>query len=132
MDRKKFIVSACALCATGSVLSVLDSCTKTPVVNFTLDLSQPANAALNTVGGSVTNGANGVIVIRTSSGFNALSTVCTHQGCTVSYYQSNARLVCPCHNGVYDINGSVVSGPPPSALTKYTVTQVGTVLTIKN
>ena len=128
MDRKKFLATTCALCATGAVISMLDSCAKSTPVNFTVDLSAPANADLGTVGGSVTS--NGVIIVRTSSGYNALSPTCTHQGCTVNYNQASTKFICPCHNGVFDINGNVVSGPPPSALAKFTVTQSGNVLTI--
>ena len=28
---------------------------------------------------------------------------------------------CPCHNGMYDLNGAVVSGPPPKPLDEYVV-----------
>jgi cytochrome b6-f complex iron-sulfur subunit len=129
MERKDFLLSACALCGVTSVLIFLDSCSKTNLnpVNFTIDLSLPANAALNTVGGYLIQ--NNVIVRNTSSGFTALSLICTHQGCTVNY--SGSTFYCPCHGGTYDTNGHVTGGPPPSALQQYTVTKNGTVLTIK-
>jgi Rieske Fe-S protein len=28
-------------------------------------------------------------------------------------------LICPCHNGIYDLDGRVVSGPPPRPLPKF-------------
>jgi cytochrome b6-f complex iron-sulfur subunit len=100
------------------------------VVNFTLDLSSSANAALLSPGGYVIANGGNVIVMNRASVYKALSLICTHNGCTVSYSPSRA-FVCPCHGGTYDVNGNVTGGPPPAPLTSYTVTQVGTVLTIK-
>jgi len=37
-------------------------------------------------------------------------------------YDSARRIIwCACHNGQYDLNGKVISGPPPAPLTEYTV-----------
>ena len=108
----------------------MDSCAKTQVVNFTLDLSSSSNAALRTVGGYVIANGGTVIVENTSAGYVAISLVCTHNGCTVSYRGANG-FTCPCHGGTFDANGNVTGGPPPTPLAKYNVTQAGTVLTIK-
>jgi cytochrome b6-f complex iron-sulfur subunit len=130
MDRKDFLLTGCGLCAAGGVLAYLDSCNKGGSgINFTLDLTSPANSALNTVGGYVIQNSDNAIVIHTSSGYNAFSLVCTHQGCIVGY--NGSQFVCPCHGGRYDSNGNVISGPPPSPLQKLTVTQSGNILTIK-
>jgi len=130
MDRKDFLVSACALCGFGIAATVLDSCAKTQVVNFTLDLSNASNAALRNVGGYVIANGGNVIVENTSSGYVAISLICTHNGCTVSY-RGSSGFYCPCHGGSYDASGNVTGGPPPTPLARYTVTQSGTVLTIK-
>ena len=62
------------------------------------------------------------IVINTpDKGFIALSKVCTHLGCLVQYEKSKNRLLCPCHGGVYNLEGAVISGPPPKPLQKFTV-----------
>ncbi len=134
MDRKQFLKSTLLLGGLGLAGSALliESCKKssnTAAVNFTLDLSQSVNSALNSVGGSVAS--NNVVVICTATNtWVALSQLCTHQGCSLSYSKSAKQLICPCHGGTFDTSGNVVSGPPPSALTKYTVTKSGTVLTI--
>ena len=130
MDRKQFIKSSCAACALGFVGTsvLLQSCSSGPSVNFTLDLTLPANSALNTSGGSLAS--NGVVVVNLSGSFVAVAQACTHQGCNVSYNQPGNNFTCPCHAGVFDINGNVTSGPPPSALKKYTVTKSGNILTI--
>ena len=130
MDRKDFLVKTCAACGVGATLAFIDSCSKTSLVNFTIDLSNSANSALLQVGGYVIQ--NGVFVQKTSAGYVALSQTCTHQGCTVSYSGgSSGSFYCPCHGGTYNINGTVTGGPPPSPLPKYTVTQSGNILTIK-
>jgi cytochrome b6-f complex iron-sulfur subunit len=51
----------------------------------------------------------------------AFTAVCTHLGCTVQYRSDLKHIWCACHNGHYDLNGMVISGPPPSPLTQYTV-----------
>lgn len=51
----------------------------------------------------------------------ALSNVCTHLGCRVRWVADEGRFFCPCHNGVYDKQGNVVSGPPPRPLDHYEV-----------
>ena len=54
--------------------------------------------------------------------FNAL---CTHVDCTVEYRAENNDIFCNCHNGVYDLHGRNVSGPPPRPLEEYKVTLRG-------
>lgn len=51
----------------------------------------------------------------------ALSPKCTHMGCNVAWVQANARFECPCHGGIYDINGQVIAGPPPRPLDRYPI-----------
>jgi cytochrome b6-f complex iron-sulfur subunit len=41
---------------------------------------------------------------------------CTHLNCTVSYEEDRRAIYCACHEGVYDLAGRVVSGPPPGPL----------------
>lgn len=61
----------------------------------------------------------GVIVAHTPAGLRALSTTCTHLGCKVQYQQARRIFFCPCHDGVFDQDGNVVSGPPPAPLRRY-------------
>jgi cytochrome b6-f complex iron-sulfur subunit len=57
-----------------------------------------------------------IIVNRPDKGYFAFSRTCTHLGCLVEYSKSTLRFICPCHAGVYDLDGNVVSGPPPKPL----------------
>jgi Rieske Fe-S protein len=54
--------------------------------------------------------------------FNAL---CTHIDCTVKYRADKGDIFCACHEGVYDLNGRNISGPPPRPLEVYKVTLRG-------
>ena len=55
----------------------------------------------------------------------AFNAVCTHVDCTVKYRTATGDLFCSCHDGVYDLEGRNVSGPPPRPLETYTVTLRG-------
>ena len=44
---------------------------------------------------------------------------CTHLGCAYSWKTEGehaSHFFCPCHDGVYDISGKVIGGPPPRPL----------------
>lgn len=50
------------------------------------------------------------------SGLVVLSNICTHLGCKVNWNPETRRIECPCHVGVYNLQGEVVGGPPPRPL----------------
>ena len=63
-----------------------------------------------------------VLLVRISeSEWRAYSAVCTHLNCTVQYKDSSQQIWCACHNGLYNLTGQVVSGPPPKPLEPYDV-----------
>jgi len=51
----------------------------------------------------------------------AFTAVCTHLNCTVQYRTDLKEIWCACHNGHYDLNGKVISGPPPAPLAEFRV-----------
>lgn len=63
------------------------------------------------------------VYILTENGrdFVAMSNICTHLGCRVRWIADQEAFFCPCHNGVFDKQGKVVSGPPPRPLDRYEV-----------
>jgi Rieske Fe-S protein len=62
----------------------------------------------------------GVFVLRKSqTEVVAFSNVCTHLGCRVNWQADKSQYVCPCHDGHFNIDGQVVSGPPPRPLDTY-------------
>jgi cytochrome b6-f complex iron-sulfur subunit len=62
-----------------------------------------------------------VILEKADNEVRALSAICTHLGCTVQLHPKGKKFICPCHQGIYDFNGNVVSGPPPRPLQKLQV-----------
>lgn len=62
-----------------------------------------------------------VYLEREGGGYRALSATCTHLGCRVSWNDQTKHFHCPCHGGVYDRDGRVVSGPPPAPLARVNV-----------
>ncbi len=102
-----------------------------PVIRF---LNPPliTEAAVNEVSGGkvqdlkpnsgkiVRFGNKPALLVRVSeTEWKAFSAVCTHLNCTVQYRDSTRQIWCACHNGTYDMNGRVVSGPPPNPLEEY-------------
>jgi quinol---cytochrome c reductase iron-sulfur subunit, bacillus type len=56
------------------------------------------------------------LVADEAGAVRALSATCTHLGCQVRWDGDAKQFRCPCHGGVYDASGRVVSGPPPRPL----------------
>lgn len=63
----------------------------------------------------------GLLIRKLDGTLKAYSAVCTHFDCTVQYNKSEGVIWCACHNGKYDLNGKVLSGPPPRPLKEYDV-----------
>ncbi len=62
------------------------------------------------------------LLIRTKEGeWRAFSAICTHLECTVRYERDREWIRCACHDGIYNLAGKNVSGPPPKPLSKYVV-----------
>lgn len=126
MERKEFL-SLVGASASSMLFGCLAGCSKSqgyspgpPAnVDFTLDLTQPSNAALQTNGDCIYN--NGILIAHTLSGqFIAVYQICTHQNYTINYIAQNHVFYCSAHGGTYSENGQVVGGPPPAPLTSYT------------
>lgn len=156
VNRREFfgktIKGAAVLALPGVLGTFLESCTKNSnpvnpsnltnlqsvqgnlqngIINLKIDSSSP----LNKTGSAVLLGfqSGSLLVDRPSSNnFNVLSSICTHQGCTITEYDPGSQnFVCPCHGSVFSSSGQVVNGPAGSALPKYQNQFVNGVLTIK-
>jgi Rieske Fe-S protein len=57
-----------------------------------------------------------VYLIKTGDQVKALDSTCTHLGCRTRFNPETRQIECPCHGGVYDLDGRVVAGPPPAPL----------------
>ncbi len=56
-----------------------------------------------------------LFIINREDGFQAISAVCTHLGCTVKIASEN-KFHCPCHGSKFDEHGNVIIGPAPRPL----------------
>lgn len=63
----------------------------------------------------------GVWVVRTAEGFYALSTVCTHLGCTPNWLPAENKFKCPCHGSGFYRTGINFEGPAPRPLERYRI-----------
>lgn len=70
--------------------------------------------------GWVTSESRGTVwLLRDKGSLTAYNPHCTHLGCPYRWDPDKNLFLCPCHNGVYDKSGKVVSGPPPRPLDRY-------------
>jgi menaquinol-cytochrome c reductase iron-sulfur subunit len=56
------------------------------------------------------------VVHQTGNQFTAYNGRCTHLGCAYSWQGSQNQFACPCHAGVFGLDGKVLAGPPPRPL----------------
>ena len=135
MNRREILKNL----ASGSVAlfvvpTVLTSCEKEDPDDgnpneLEIDLTDSQYSNLATAGGSAV--VNNIIVFNTGDQYIALSSICTHNGCGVSYDHSAGNLPCPCHGSVFSTAGSVLEGPADAPLKSYSVREEGDVLIIE-
>ena len=56
-----------------------------------------------------------------AGGIYALSTVCTHLGCTPNWLEAEQKFKCPCHGSGYYKTGVNFEGPTPRPLERYAI-----------
>ncbi len=141
MERRNFIGNLAKGAGTLIVLpAVITACEEDPIADpngnngsngdgpLVVDLTDTQNSALLTAGGFVIR--NNVIIINSGGNYIALSSVCTHSACQVTYNANDNNLPCPCHGSLFSTNGSVMNGPANDPLETYPVTENGDVLEI--
>lgn len=47
------------------------------------------------------------------------SNVCTHLKCRASWHEDRGVFICPCHDGLFSVDGEVLGGPPPRPLDQF-------------
>jgi len=55
-------------------------------------------------------------------GFLAISTKCTHLGCTVQFRNKEDKFLCPCHASAFNKHGEVLAPPATRALDLFPIT----------
>ncbi len=124
MKRRNFlgsILGGLSAAFAGSivypVLAFLKTPEQTTVEVTSVKVGKAADLAANTAK-VFQFGERAAMVVKTTSGeLKAFDATCSHLACTVQYRADKADIWCACHNGVYDLTGRNVSGPPPRPLT---------------
>ncbi len=65
--------------------------------------------------------SNAVWIVNTEGYIIAISTVCTHLGCTPNWRESDNKFKCPCHGSGYYKNGINFEGPTPRPLERFKI-----------
>ncbi|MFC2084586.1 ubiquinol-cytochrome c reductase iron-sulfur subunit [Bacteroidota bacterium] len=128
ITRRKFFDTLLAFSGLGIIIAIIY-----PVIAYLIP-PKSAEAKVSSIkAGSASEfpinsseiikfGRNPVILIKSESGdFKAFDATCTHLDCIVQYRTDLMQIWCACHNGIYDLNGKNVSGPPPKPLSEYFV-----------
>jgi Rieske Fe-S protein len=63
-----------------------------------------------------------VVIFSDSNGIFAISSICTHLGCTVTPVEWGFQ--CPCHGSKYTLDGKVIAGPAPRPLEWHEIRQL--------
>ncbi len=60
-------------------------------------------------------------IVRYQGKIYALSTTCTHLGCTPNWLEAAAKFKCPCHGSGFYITGVNFEGPAPRPLERWAI-----------
>lgn len=109
-----------------AVFYVLGSFMKTPKERRTLGEGVIEAGTLDSLpigeARMVRHGREPIFVIRRDEKtLVGLSGVCTHLHCVLAWNGEQRSLDCPCHQGVFDLNGNVVTGPTSRSLRRYDI-----------
>ena len=128
LNRRKFVNSLLGIGGIGGLLTIIY-----PALSFLIP-PKSTKPKVNSVKAGVASvfpsnsskivkfGRVPVLLVKSEDGdFIALSGTCTHLDCIVQYKEDTKQVWCACHNGVYDLRGRNVSGPPPRSLDNYIV-----------
>lgn len=123
LQRRDFI-GVCAALATAPLAAACASVLvrQVPVSDGRVTLSLAQHPELREAGATLQILPDGesqplIVVVGGAGEYAALSSECTHRGCTVEV--EGDRLVCPCHGSTYDHKGDVLRGPAERSLRRY-------------
>jgi cytochrome b6-f complex iron-sulfur subunit len=138
MDRKKFLEQIGYGGAAIFLGGCLGGCSKgnstdpvltTGATDLTIDLTNPAFAALKSIGGFVIT--EGVIISKTASGgYIAFQSSCTHNSYPIEFQLNNNRFYCSGHGATFNLNGVVTNGPAIKPLKPYNIQLTGNSLRV--
>ena len=125
-----------------------DGVFKNPTRNGTFSFALADHPALQAVGGAISGRPDGfpspLVISRVTAGtdgaaLSAVSSVCSHLGCTLLPQPCAAGagcppigklLQCPCHGSQFDLGGKFLSGPAGTNLLRFAVAFDGVTATV--
>lgn len=124
-----------ALAATGGLGAILAACASAPAASpttvtlavdpATLVPDRPVEVPFTlTTGGGTVSGSTW-LVMASSGGLTAFDPRCTHLQCAYAWSDTTSQFACHCHPGLFALDGSVISGPPPRPLDRFPARVVG-------
>jgi len=134
--RRMLLLMGAGALGAISLPALLAGCAGPPVT-VTLDVDPAALDAgtpqevpftLVTGGSSITSAT--WLVKKASGDLVAFDPRCTHGLCHYMWSEDAARFKCGCHEGQFALDGTVLAGPPPRALDRFPVRQVGSTIEI--
>ncbi len=128
ITRRKFMLRlalgwATFAAAAGGGLAALTAFL-VPRVDFTkievFKVGPPENFPTRTVDESFKSSRR-VWLVNDGNKIFAISTVCTHLGCTPNWMENERKFKCPCHGSGFTMQGINFEGPAPVPLRRYEV-----------
>jgi cytochrome b6-f complex iron-sulfur subunit len=111
-------LGANAIGAFGLVRFLFPNVTFEPPLEFATDVKSAfAPESVN----ETWKESNAAWIVNTGGRIMAISTVCTHLGCTPNWLAGESKFKCPCHGSGYYINGVNFEGPTPRPLERFRV-----------
>ncbi len=135
VPRRRVLVlmgaGATTLAVGGGLSMLLQACSGPPVTvqlavdPATLVPGTPVEVPFTIPSGSATIEGSTWLVIEAGGDLVAFDPRCTHALCQYAWSTESYRFKCGCHDGQFALDGTVLSGPPPRALDRFPVRQVG-------
>ena len=119
-----FFTSCSSTDDSGPTTPPGNSSTGITISGNTITINLSIQTGLNTSGSWLLIENARTLVANVNGSFVALTSVCTHSGCSTNWTFGNNRFTCTCHGSVFDPSGRVLNGPASAPLQQFT-TQVG-------
>jgi Rieske Fe-S protein len=122
------LATAAAACSSADKPATAESTSSAAAPTGTSGAAAPGAAALaKTADVPVGSGliVDDIVITQPTTGvFKGFSSVCTHAGCNVNKI-TDGKIVCPCHNSEFNLDGTVAKGPAKKPLEAKAVTVQG-------
>lgn len=115
-SRRKFLSTSAKVVGACSILPIINKCAKTVTKEGkTLTVEIPE---VNT---AVVLKEDNLVISRLANHIYALTNVCNHLGCLVSFDKENKQITCPCHGSKFSLDGTYIEGPAKRGLDRYKI-----------